>query len=205
MKFVLFVEGPTEKIALPGFLKRWLDPRLNSPVGVQAVCFEGCAELIKDSPVKTRLHLQKGDVIAVIALLDLHGPLVYPRDKKSASERYLWAKKDLEAKVGDPRFRQFFAVHETEAWLFSSPDIFPPDVREAIAGRAKNPEGIDFDQPPSKLLDRVYEEKTRHAYKKVVDGKDLFDKLDPSVAYAKCPRLKELLDEMLKMAKAKEI
>ena len=26
MKFVLFVEGHTEKIGLPSFLKRWLDP-----------------------------------------------------------------------------------------------------------------------------------------------------------------------------------
>jgi hypothetical protein len=29
MKFVLFVEGYTEKKALPEFLKRWLDPRLS--------------------------------------------------------------------------------------------------------------------------------------------------------------------------------
>jgi len=41
MKFVLFVEGPTERLSLPSFLKRWLDARLNQPVGIQPVKFEG--------------------------------------------------------------------------------------------------------------------------------------------------------------------
>jgi hypothetical protein len=35
----------------------------------------------------------------------------------------------------------------------------------------------------------------------VTHGKDLFDKLNPEVAYRKCPHLKDLLDEMLRMAK----
>ena len=34
-------------------------------------------------------------------------------------------------------------------------------------------------------------------------GKELFDKLNPEVAYGKCPHLKDLLDEMLRMAKEK--
>ncbi len=32
MKFVLLVEGETEKKVLAGFFKRWLDPRLAKPV-----------------------------------------------------------------------------------------------------------------------------------------------------------------------------
>jgi len=35
MKFILFVEGRTEDKALPAFLKKWLDPRLESPVGIR--------------------------------------------------------------------------------------------------------------------------------------------------------------------------
>jgi hypothetical protein len=41
----------------------------------------------------------------------------------------------------------------------------------------------------------------QYGYKKVTHGSALFSKLDPNLAYTKCPRLKELLDEMLKMAK----
>lgn len=40
MKFVLFVEGHTEKQALANFLKRWLDPRLDSHIGFQVVRLE---------------------------------------------------------------------------------------------------------------------------------------------------------------------
>ena len=201
MKFILFVEGHTEKKTLPGFLKRWIDPRLEQPVGLQVVRFDGWAELIKDSPKKAKMYLNDNDVIAVCALLDLYGPTIYPDDKQSASERYEWAKKHLEKKVDAHRFHQYFAVHETEAWLLSNPDLFPTVIKNALPARAQNPEEINFDQPPSKLLGKLYREKTRRTYKKVVHGKELFDKLDPEVAYQKCLRLKRLLDDMLKMAK----
>jgi hypothetical protein len=36
----------------------------------------------------------------------------------------------------------------------------------------------------------------------VVNGKELFRRLDPNIAYGKCPNLKELLDKMLELAKS---
>ncbi len=200
MKFVLFVEGYTEKKALASFLKRWLDPKLDQRVGIQVVRFEGWPELVKDSPDKASMHLRKSDVIAVIALLDLYGPTIYPDHIKTASARYKWGKKDIENKIGESRFRQFFAVHETEAWLLSDPKIFPRDIRDAFPNKVQNPETVNFDEPPSKLLKKLYKTKTRRTYKKVTHGNALFNELDPNVAYEKCPRLKELLDEMLKLA-----
>ncbi len=201
MKFVLFVEGPTEK-CLPSFLKHWLDPKLKKTVGVQAVRFTGWPQLVKDSPKKAKMHLESSDVIGVIALIDLYGPTFYPKSMTTVDERFQWAKADLETKVGDARFRQFFAVHETEAWLLSNPDLFPPEVRNAFPGKVQHPEEVNFDEPPAKLLARLYEEKTKRTYMKVRHGKELFDRLDPNVAYAKCPYLKKMLDEMLAMAKA---
>jgi hypothetical protein len=35
----------------------------------------------------------------------------------------------------------------------------------------------------------------------VTHGKALFDRLDPAIAYEKCPYLRELFDEMLKIAR----
>jgi hypothetical protein len=203
MKFVLFVEGHTEKKALPGFFKRWFDPRLNQPVGIQVVRFDGWSELCKDSPVKAGMYVKKKDVIAVIALLDLYGPAIYSNTSKSACECYDEAKREIETKVCCEGFHQFFAVHETEAWLLSDPGIFPPDIRSAFPPKVQNPEDVNFDQPPSKLLDAIYRQKTGRTYKKVTHGKEFFDKLNPEVAYGKCPHLKDLLDEMLRMAKEK--
>jgi hypothetical protein len=201
MKFVLFAEGHTEHKAVPSFLKRWLDPKLSEPVGIQSVRFEGWAELVKDAPVKAELYLSKDDVIAVIALLDLYGPTFYPDDKDTPDKRYEWAKRYLEKKVGQDKFFQFFAVHEVEAWLLSDPSIFPASVRTQVAGLSRSPECVNSTNPPAKRLNEVYSRQTKRRYKKVVYGKDLFAKLDPHVAYGKCPHLKELLDGMLKLAK----
>lgn len=203
MKFVLFVEGHTEK-ALPQFLRRWLNPQLTQPVGIQAVQFDGAADMIKDMAKHAALYLSapEQDVLAVIGLLDFHElPLAIPAEQETVTERCAWAKVYLEQKVGSPKFRQFFAVHETEAWLLSQPSIFPAAVRTEIASRAQHPETINNQEPPAKLLQNLYRTKTRCDYKKTVDGGDLFGGLDPAVAYGKCPHLKSMLDTLLSFAR----
>jgi hypothetical protein len=203
MKFILFVEGYTEDKALPQFLKRWLDSQLPKAVGIKTVRFEGWSELIKDAPKRANMHLNgpaTQDIIAVISSLDLYGPTFYPRNLSTPDEKYNWAKKDIERKVSQPKFYQFFAVHEVEAWLLSDPSLFPADIQRVLAGKIKPPETINFDEPPAKLLERLYPLYTRRNFKKVVHGKELFGKLDPNLAYGKCPKLKELLDKMLELA-----
>ena len=201
MKFVLFVEGHTEKQAIPGFLKRWLDAKLRPHVGVKPVRFDGWRQLVKVAPGKAAMYLKDDDVIAVIALLDLYGPTFYPDDVKDASERYQWAKKHIEDKVRLEQFHQFFAVHELEAWLLSDPRGFPREIAAILRKDGRKPEDVNFDEPPAKLLDQLYTKNTRRKYKKVTHGRDLFSKLDPNVAYEKCPQLKELLDALLRLAK----
>ncbi len=204
MKFILFVEGHTEQKAVPAFLKRWLDKQLTQPVGVQPVRFDGWPQLVKDVRQHTQMYLNapKQDVIAVISLLDLYGPTFYPADKTNKLARYQWAKEYLEKQVAQEKFRQFFAIHETEAWLFSDPKLFPQDVRQYLPDTEKRPpENVNFDEPPAKLLERLYRLHLKRKYGKVTDGKSLFAKLDPNVAYEHCPHLRELLDEMLRLAR----
>jgi hypothetical protein len=205
MKFVLFVEGHTEQKAVPSFLKRWLDPRLEQAVGIKSVRFEGWPELVEEVDRKARLYLEgpaRDDVIAVVSLLDLYGPTIYPAHLQSAAQRDRWGKEHLEQRVNHERFRHFFAVHETEAWLLSQPEIFPAEVRKVLPKKVETPEQINFNQPPAHLLNNLYKQVTHKTYKKVVYGGQLFSKLDPDVAYGRCPRLKALLDEMLALAKA---
>ncbi len=203
MKFLLFVEGHTEKKALPEFLKRWLDPRLSQRVGIQIVRFDGWAEYVKDVSKKARLHLngpKREDIIAVIGLLDLYGPTFYPESKETAKERYLWAKGDIEGKVGHAKFRHHFAVHECEAWLLSVPDAFPAGVKKSLPPKCAQPEQVNFNEPPKKLLERLYREKTEGSYKPVTHGAELFGELDPDVAYQKCPYLRAMLEDMVVLA-----
>lgn len=204
MKFILFVEGHTEQKSVPAFLKRWLDKQLRQPVGVQPVRFDGWPQLVKDVRQHTQMYLKdpKQDVIAVISLLDLYGPTFYPADKINKQERYQWAKEYLEKQVAQEKFRQFFAIHETEAWLLSDPKLFSQDVRQHLPDTEKRPpENVNFDEPPAKLLERLYRLHLKRKYGKVTDGKSLFAKLDPNVAYEHCPALRDLLDEMLRLAR----
>lgn len=201
MRFVLFCEGWTEKGALPDFLRRWLDSKLPSKVGVQPVRFNGWAEMVKDIPVKARLHLCRSDVIAVVAPLDLQGPTFYPPDRTTVAERYKWAKAHLEERAQQPRFRQHFAVHEIEAWILSQPEVLPPAVLKKLPGKHVKPETVNFDEPPACLLNRLYVEATGWNYKKRTYGEELFRKLNPQVVWEKCPYFRDLADELVDLAK----
>ena len=205
MKFVLLVEGQTEKDSVANFMKRWLDPQLREPAGIQVVKFNGYAELARKIAVKARMYLEgqrQAEIIGVVGLIDLYGPNFYPPDAATADERYVWGKDHLEHEVSLDRFRMFFAVHEFEAWLLSQPDIFPKDVKNALPiNKTAQPERVNFIEPPAKLLDRIYKQATKKNYKKTTYGKQLFAKLDPMVAALKCPYLNDMLEEMLRMAK----
>ena len=205
MKFVVFVEGETEQKNLPKFLKRWLDPKLTKPVGIQPVLFVGWSELVKHFVKRANAHLNSPDrdeIIAVISVMDLYGPTIYPNHLTTANERYTWAKAELESRVGHPKFRQHFAVHECEAWLLSDPKVLPNEVSRKLPPSHTNPETVNFNNPPKKVLHKLYREKLRETYKEVVHGTELFRQLDPQKAYDKCPRLRAMLDEMLSLARA---
>jgi hypothetical protein len=203
MKFILFVEGYVERNVIAQFLKRWLDPKLEQDVGIKTVRFEGWPEMFKEISKKAQKYLEgpdEQDIVSVIGLLDLYGPTFYPPDKVAVQERFDWAKSEIESKVNHERFSMFFAVHEIEAWLLSQPDIFPKDIQKYLKKESKSPESVDFDEPPAKFLDKIFMKETKRGYKKTVHGSQYFNKLDPDVAYSKCPYLKKMLDYMLEAA-----
>ena len=204
MRIVFFVEGETEKKVLPVFLRKWFQDKTKNNVGIRVVRFNGWPDLINKAPKKAEMYLNnpqhKNEIIAVIALLDLYGPDIYPDKISDAEKRYTWGKKHLEDKVDEEKFFQFFCVHEIEAWLLSDPKIFPSECQNRIDKLSANPEEINFDDPPSKRLNRIYLKETGKAYRKLVDGYHLFNNLDPNIAYNKCPRLKEMLDFLLTLA-----
>ncbi|MBM4092949.1 MAG: DUF4276 family protein [Planctomycetes bacterium] len=205
MKYILLVEGRTERDTAAAFLKRWLDPRLQRPVGVQTVPFNGYGDLVRKMATKAKMYLEgpsRNEIVAVVGLLDLYGPTFYPPNMSSAAARYAWGKAHFEKEVDLDKFRLFFAVHEFEAWLLSDPTIFPQVIRNALPNTIAQPEGVDFTEPPAKLLDRLYQQQTKRNYKKTTYGRQLFTKLDPGIATGKCPYLTAMLKEMLSLAKA---
>ena len=205
MKYVVFVEGDVEKRVLSPFLRQWLDARTTRRVGVQVIRFQGVNEFTKKVPSAARRHLEgprQAEIIAAIGILDLYGVDYYPSHFSTVDERYEWLCQYFRKAVNHSRFRMYCAVHEVEAWILSDPHLLPPPVRRALPGRVQNPEDVNFDEPPSKLLQRLYREKLQRRYKKTVDGTSLFAKLDPAAASKRCPYLKSMLDEILNLASA---
>lgn len=197
MKFVLFCEGHTERGVLGPLLRRWLEPRTSERVGFKPVLFNGWKQLVDDTPKKAALHLRDQDILGVISLLDLYGPTFYPPKCVTVDQRRDWGMNDMMSRVNHDRYRHHFAVHEVEAWLLSQPDLLPAQVRNKLPGKVERPESVNFDEPPAKLLNRLYNEALRKDYKKVVEGTKLFSKLDPTIVYAKCPAFKALADDLL--------
>ncbi|MEK7757564.1 MAG: DUF4276 family protein, partial [Planctomycetota bacterium] len=81
------------------------------------------------------------------------------------------------------------------------PSILPAQVKNALPGGCEEPEKVNFVDPPSELLARLYRSRLNQAYKKVTDGANLFQALDPGAAYAKCPYLRRLFDDMVALAR----
>lgn len=86
----------------------------------------------------------------------------------------------------------------------SDPSIFPSAIRPELLKKGIQPENVNFDEPPAKLLERLYNERLHQKYKKIVHGTQLFNKLDPDIAREKCPHLKDMLDTMLRLARENE-
>ncbi len=205
MRFVMFVEGRTERKAVPQFIARWLNEKLGQSVKIEAVSFDGSGGFVKDAPKRARMFIEEedsGDLVAVIGLLDLYGLPDRCMTQGSVDTRYYTARDTIESEVDQGRFHQFFAVHETEAWLLAQPALFPAPVHDKIEALARPPEEIDFEQPPSKRLVQFYGMTLHKRYKKAVDGPLLFADLDPTEAVAKCPYLKRMLEKILELARA---
>ena len=204
MKFVVFVEGYLERTVLRSFLSSWLNSATMRRVGIDVIRFQGGSEFRNKLPSAVRRHLHgpsNVDLIAAIGMLDLYGVNYYPNHVSTVEDRYDWLCQHVEREVNCAKFHMFCAVHELEAWILSQPEILPAEVRRALPGRVQSPERVNFDSPPSKLLKRLYREKLRRDYKKIVDGSNLFSRLDPAVARDKCPYLKKMMDELLSLAR----
>lgn len=197
MRFILIVEGDTEKRSIEGLIRKHLVEKTGQNIGVRAININGYGNFFRDLPQKVKKYLagpDKEEILAIVGLMDLY-KTPYARDVNcSIRERILQGTQLFEDSVKQDRFRMFFAVHEYEAWLLSDVEKFDPAIRGRIASHARNPEEVNTDEPPSKYLKRIYSEYLHREYKKTVDGKVLMGRVDPQKVYEKCPNFRAMID-----------
>lgn len=197
MRFILIVEGDTEKRSIEGLLRKQLTEKTGQNVGISAINIKGYGNFSCDLPQRVKKYLtgpDKNEIFAVAGLMDLY-KTPYARDvNRPIRERILQGTQLFEDSVKQDRFRMFFAVHEYEAWLLSDSEKFDPAIRSRIASHARYPEDVNTDEPPSKFLKRIYSEYLHREYKKTVDGKVLMGRIDPQKVYEKCPNYRAMID-----------
>jgi len=204
VRFELLTEGRTEKKAVRQFLHDAINTRLTRKVGLAPTGFEGNGEYLRKVARKAQMFLNAPDaaeVIAVVGLLDLYGLPEHWQSGSTSEERYREVKRKIEEQVGDRRFRQFFAVHETEAWLLSDPGVFPAGVQIRLRAVSGYPERVDLSDPPARRLNTAYQQELKRGYRKVVDGQALFSRLDSQTVMDKCPCFAAMIDELVHLAR----
>jgi hypothetical protein len=205
-QIALFVEGDTEsgdarRQTLPTFIHKWLNPQLpeGGKVGIRAVKFQGVSNYLDDLAQKIALYLDEDRANFVVGLVDLYGipasrvdlsQSATVKEKIESARAYV---RNLVPQQYRNRFRQYFAVHEVEAWLLAYPEEWPSKVRAQIKKRL--PEQVNFKEPPAKFLKRIL-----GSYKKTTIAMNLFPKVDPQVAIDKFPYLKSFMDDLLRVA-----
>ena len=199
---MLFVEGHSEFQAISQFVGNWLEKNLPSGprVGVIPVNLKGVGNYQREIGAKVERTLEGNRAQFAFGLVDLYGlddvidlsKCVTVEDKITASRNH------FEKKIPPnyrKRFRQHFAIHELEAWLLAYPNEWPEVIREQLR-KIKKPEKVNFQEPPAKLLKRLL----KRRYRKTVFASKIFPRVDPNVAYQKCPNLRAMLDEILEVA-----
>ena len=207
MRVLLFVEGEMEQKGLPPCLSTYYQRSLGLRLRFQPICFRGSANYVGELAKKVRMHLEakaSGDILAAFGIVDLYGlPLHLPGwQNKGIADKVSLARKHFETQVGHPKFRQFFAVHETEAWLLADSARLPDPVRKALPGRCTRPEEVNHDMPPAKLLDKLYRDKASRGYQKSIDGVNMLRDLSPDTVSGKCPYFREMLTELTTLVTA---
>jgi hypothetical protein len=202
MRIVVLAEGSTERTALEPFLHRAIKSRTRRSVGISVVDGRGASKLRKDLLQRVTAYLdasQRTQIAGVVALFDLLSPPeLFAQSSGTNEVRMDAACKEIEREISDDRFRLAFACPETEAWLLADPAIFPQRVRSLLTERLTNaPEGMTG--KPSEELNALYLRGLNKAYRKTIDGRNLFAKLDPERVAERCPRFKKLLEAIVEL------
>lgn len=210
---LILVEGQTEE----RFVKEVLAPAF-WPLGLYPTPTILMTKRVKDGPNfkggvtnfakfendARRLLVGAGDAL-VTTLLDYYGlPSDFPgmRDRPpnaSAAERVRHVEQAIGARFGNPpNFRPFLALHEFEAWLFSSDSELPRVMTEPgrqpqfarICAAFTSPEEINErpEYAPSKRIQGLFP-----AYDKKVHGPTVISRIGLASVRQRCPHLDEWL------------
>jgi hypothetical protein len=137
--------------------------------------------------------LHEPSTIGVIALTDVHPEFTDANHARTEIKGWL---------PSDGRCHVHVARHDFEAWLLVG---WTAILKQAGVGNkqpwGKRPEEIDTGKPPAHRMAELFRQgHPPRNYKKPIDGKKLFEKLDLLEVAAACPEFKAFLNRLLSLA-----
>jgi hypothetical protein len=217
---LILVEGPTEErfvkmVLAPAFfaLDLYIVPTiLNTRVVKDGRNFKGgVTKYVKFKGDAQRLIRGAGDAL-VTMLLDYYGlpddfPGMPTRPPGSPLARVAHIEQAIAADLGsDPRFLPFLALHEFEAWLFSSPDELPRVLTTAenaaefarICRAYASPEQINEvrETCPSRRILKLFP-----AYNKPLHGPLVAERIGLEKIRAVCPHFADWMAQLEQYAR----
>ena len=179
MRLTILCEGDTEERVLKDFLQ----PYCTEFESVQVISSKGASKLKGEFKDIAELTLKSDEEAIVICLIDLYeAPFSYPKRVQESSDpliaQYNYIKKYMEEKIAEPlqeRFYAFPVVMELETWLLADVDNLNTFCRTQNIKPYPEPETIEHPVKELKDLSRRYRNRE---YSKVIDGQELFKRID---------------------------
>ena len=193
MRIAILVEGKTEKAFLP-ILREYLVPKLQGQMpNLNPVVYNG--RIPKEQKLqRTVQNLLSGSNPhdAVIALTDVY---TGTNDFMTAQD----AKRKMSDWVGpNPHFYPHVALHDFEAWLIPHWNKILQLAKFHQNLPAGNPETINRNKPPSKVIAEVFERgDCRNSYSKQRDARRVLSGQDLTPSINTCAELKAFVNRII--------
>jgi hypothetical protein len=194
IRVAIMVEGDTERAFAPA-LRKYLETKI--PGRMPRLRFSPHNGRVPvGNKLRSEVRLLLRDHDAVIALTDVYtGPR--PHDFSDAAD----AKEKMRTWVDDPsRFYPHAAQYEFEAWLLPYWHRIQQLSGAATARPSLQPEDVNHDKPPSKVISDAFRSGGKRKYVKPRDAGDILLNQDLSIAVAQCGELRAFLDTILRLS-----
>jgi uncharacterized protein YeeX (DUF496 family) len=198
-RIIILCEGDTEESAVNYFIKpQWQKDGFRE-IGLKAVNLNGRLEKMFSILPKFAFNEKYK---AIFTLIDLYGSNRVMFDKFDDLDiKISKMKKWIEDKFDNyvlKRLHPHLAVHETEAWFLANEEILTEILHVKIQ-KFHNPETINFEEHPSKRINKLFQKNLKRGYRKGgINGDDrkILEKMSLKETLKTCPNLRLLYDDL---------
>ncbi len=216
MKIWVFVEGPSDRLALMALWDGWLRSLGAKGWGIQVLPLDGKSQYLRKIGHRAAEKLAQDSQDLVVGLPDLYPiapyrgtqyehadlPALQTIQKSLVQDALctVFGFKGTDAAMG--RFHASAMKYDLEVLLLAAKESLRTRLKtkEALGNWRTPPEDQNHDKPPKRIVEELFRTKLGHAYRDTVDfaavmrKAELRDVLFDERGYVQCPTFKAVVD-----------